>query len=61
METVAVDKDVDKVLRAVARNRESVLVLKDGKPHCMIHPTNRIEEEMFRSLYRRQSRKNRAA
>jgi hypothetical protein len=35
MEAVDVNKDVDKVLRLIEKKRESVLVLKDGRPHCM--------------------------
>jgi hypothetical protein len=45
MEAVDVNKDVDKVLRLIEKKRESVLVLKDGRPHCMMLPVGSVEGE----------------
>jgi methyl coenzyme M reductase beta subunit len=44
MEAVDVNKDVDKVLRYVENNRESILVLKNGRKHCMILPAGRVKK-----------------
>lgn len=57
MEAVEVNRDVDGVLRYIERNRESILVLKDGRKQCMILPMSRVEIEMRRVLRRRESRK----
>jgi PHD/YefM family antitoxin component YafN of YafNO toxin-antitoxin module len=45
MEAVNVNKDVDKVLRYIEKNRKPVLVLKNGKKHCMLLPAERVEED----------------
>jgi len=57
MEAVEVNRDVDGVLRYIERNRESILVLKDGRKQCMVLPTSCVEIEMRRVLRRRESRK----
>ncbi len=60
MEAVDVSNAVDEVLRYLAKNREPILVLKDGLPHCRMLPPNRVELEMLRVLRRREARKERA-
>ncbi len=60
MEVVDVSNSVDKVLRYLAKNREPILVLKDGLSHCRMLPPNRVELEMIRVLRRREARKARA-
>jgi len=45
MEAADVNKDVDRVLRLIEKKRESVLVLKDGRPHCMMLPVGSVEGE----------------
>lgn len=57
MEAAEVNKDVDGVLRLVERNRESILVVKDGQRQCMILPPRRIDIEMLQMLKRREARK----
>ena len=57
MEAVEVNQDGDGVLRLVERNRESILVMKDGQRQCMILPLHRIEIEMLQVLKRREARK----
>jgi PHD/YefM family antitoxin component YafN of YafNO toxin-antitoxin module len=44
-EAVDVNKDVDKVLRYVEKNRKPILVLKNGKKHCMMLPVGRVKED----------------
>jgi hypothetical protein len=44
MEAVDVSKDVDKVLRYIEKNRKPILVLKDGKTHCMMLPVGRVKK-----------------
>jgi hypothetical protein len=45
MEAVDVNKDVDKVLRYIVKNRKPVLVLKNGKEHCMMLPVGRVKKD----------------
>jgi hypothetical protein len=45
MEAADVNKDVDKVLRYIEKNRKPVLVLKNGKKHCMMLPMGRVRED----------------
>jgi hypothetical protein len=45
MEAVDVNKDVDGILRYVENNREPILVLKNGKKHCMMLPVCRGKED----------------
>lgn len=44
MEAVDVSKDVDKVLRYIEKNRRPILVMKDGKKHCMMLPVERTKK-----------------
>ena len=44
MEAVDVSKHVDEVLRYIEKNRKPILVLKDGKKHCMMLPVERVKE-----------------
>ena len=41
MEAVDVSKNVDEVLRYIEKNRKPILVLKNGKKHCMMLPVVR--------------------
>jgi hypothetical protein len=45
MEAVDVNRDVDKVLRYIEKNRRPILVLKNGKKHCMMLPVGRVRED----------------
>jgi|GEM_PF-5742471 len=47
------------VIRFVQKNRQPVLILKDGTPHCMLLPVGKVESLMFRALYRRTANKRR--
>jgi PHD/YefM family antitoxin component YafN of YafNO toxin-antitoxin module len=44
MEAVDVSKNVDEVLRYIEKNRKPILVLKDGKKHCMMLPAARAKK-----------------
>jgi hypothetical protein len=57
MEAAEVVRNVDGVLRLTEKNRESILVLKDGRPHCRIEPRHRVGLETLQVLRRRESRK----
>jgi PHD/YefM family antitoxin component YafN of YafNO toxin-antitoxin module len=45
MEAVDVNKDVDKVLRYIEKNRKPILVLKNGKKNCMMLPVGRVRQD----------------
>jgi methyl coenzyme M reductase beta subunit len=57
MEAVEISRDVDKVLRYIEKNRESILVLRDGRKLCMMVPASRVALEMRQVLRRREGRK----
>ena len=44
MEAVDVSKHVAEVLRYIEKNRKPILVLKDGKKHCMMLPAARAKK-----------------
>jgi PHD/YefM family antitoxin component YafN of YafNO toxin-antitoxin module len=46
MEAVDVSKNVDEVLRYIEKNRKPILVLKNGKKHCMMLPVERVKEDV---------------
>jgi hypothetical protein len=60
MEAVDFQAKCDKMLRFVAKHHESVLVTKDGVPHCIVQPSSKIVDGML-TLYRRTNLKARRA
>lgn len=59
METIEVNAKINKVLHMVEKNREPVVILRNGTSQCMLRPTSKIEQQMFRLLRRRKAKINR--
>ena len=58
MEAVQAAANVDKVFRLVEKNKETILIVENGRPKCQIQPPS-LPEHRMSSLLRRRNRKMR--
>jgi antitoxin (DNA-binding transcriptional repressor) of toxin-antitoxin stability system len=58
MEAVHAAANIDKVLRMVEKNGETILIVENGRPKCQLGPVPKLVHKMS-SLYRRRDRKMR--